>query len=144
MRRRRITSVARFLGAMAVATAVTQLMTPKYESKAEIFISSDAQTLAENTSATTGVLYKISSYANLATHQEVLDRVSQKLDPPLSPDQLEGKVSAKAAAPPVHLTVKALAEEPAARQRFATDGSEGLLQCVVDELRQGARGGRRY
>src|SRR3546814_2892415 len=92
MRRRRITSVARFLGAMAVATAVTQLMTPKYESKAEIFISSDAQTLAENTSATTGVLYKISSYANLATHQEVLDRVSQKLDPPLSPDQLEGKV----------------------------------------------------
>src|SRR3546814_18763987 len=130
MRRRRITSVARFLGAMAVATAVTQLMTPKYESKAEIFISSDAQTLAENTSATTGVLYKISSYANLATHQEVLDRVSQKLDPPLSPDQLEGKVSAAAEATSVILTVQALDEDPAEAQRIARAASEVLAQYI--------------
>ncbi|NYG59782.1 receptor protein-tyrosine kinase [Nocardioides daedukensis] len=132
LRRRRITIVAMFLVAMAVATAVTLLMTPKYESKAEIFISSDAQTLAENTSATTGVLYKISSYANLATHQEVLDRVSQKLDPPLSPDQLEGKVSAEAEATSVILTVKALDEDPAEAQRIARAESEVLAQYIEE------------
>src|SRR3546814_20192752 len=124
MRRRRITSVARFLGAMAVATAVTQLMTPKYESKAEIFISSDAQTLAENTSATTGVLYKISSYANLATHQEVLDRFSQKLDPPPPPAQLKGKIPAEVEPPPVILTVKARDTDPAEAHRHHRPASE--------------------
>lgn len=130
LRRRWITIVAMFLVAVVGAAAVSFLMTEKYESKAEIFISTDAQTVSESAMASYFVPSRIESYADLATHQEVLTRVAKKLGVQMSLDELAGHVSATGEATSVILTVTATADNPELAQKIGAAESRVLADYI--------------
>lgn len=130
LRRRWITIVAMFLAAIIGAATISFLMTDQYESRAEIFISTDSQTVSESAMASYFVPSRIESYADLATHREVLTRASKKLDTPMSVDDLAGHVSAEGEATSLILTLKATADSPELAQQIALAESEVLAEYI--------------
>lgn len=131
LQRRWVTIVVMFLLAVGAAAAISLTMTPKYESRAQIFISTDSRTISESAMASYFVPSRITSYADLATHHEVLSRVLQEEpDLNMTMDELAGHVSAEAETTSVILTVKAQADDAVLAQRLADAESKVLAEYI--------------
>ncbi|MDN5895688.1 MAG: polysaccharide biosynthesis tyrosine autokinase [Nocardioides sp.] len=130
LRRRWSTIVAMFLVAIIGAALVSFLMPKQYESRAEIFIATDSQTVSESAMASYFVPSRIESYADLATHREVLAQVAKKLKGAMSVDELSGHVSATGEATSVILTVTATADDPEPAQQIGLAESQVLAEYI--------------
>lgn len=133
LHRRWVTIVAMFLLAVVVATVVSLSMPDKYESKAEIFISTDAQSISESAMASYFVPSRITSYADLAKHHEVLAQVLTEVKkeyPDMTADELADHVSAEAETTSLILTVKGEAEDPTKAQLICDAESKVLAEYI--------------
>ncbi|WP_235737205.1 YveK family protein [Nocardioides alcanivorans] len=132
LQRRWVTIVAMLVVALGVASVISWvLMDKEYESEAKIFLSADAQSLQESTVASYLVTTRITSYADLADHEEVIRRVAEKVpELGMSASELASAVSAEAEATSVILTVKARADDPETAQTIATAESEVLAEYI--------------
>ena len=94
MRRRWLLITSTVLVAVVAAALVTFNMTPQYASTAGLFVST---TRADSGEAYQGGLFsqqRITSYAELATGQELARRVIAEEDLDLTPQELSQKVEA--------------------------------------------------
>lgn len=132
LQRRWITIVAMLVVALGVASVISWvIMDKEYESEAQIFLSPDSQSLQESTVASYFVTARITSYADLAAHDEVIKQVAAKVpDLGMSESELADAVSAEAEATSVILTVKARAADPRTAQTIAKAESEVLAEYI--------------
>lgn len=132
MRRRWRTIAAFFLLAL-VASAALSAATPRtYESTAKIFISVDTGDSANAYAASLFVPSRIDSYANLATHREVMSRVIGELDLDLGPQQLAEKVEAVREPDTVIINVTVTDGDPRQAQEIARAESETLVNYLIE------------
>ncbi|WP_110208515.1 polysaccharide biosynthesis tyrosine autokinase [Nocardioides daejeonensis] len=130
LQRRWVTIVAMLVVALGIASLVSfVVMDTQYESEAKIFVSADSQSITETVGASYFVQTRITSYAELADHEQVLRQVAAKLGDN-APDDLAGAVSAEAEATSVILTVKAHADTPELAQQIAAAESEVLAEYI--------------
>lgn len=94
IRRRWISIAVVVLVALGISAAVSLSVTPRYESKSRVFISADVSTSTDALAGSTFAAARVQSYASLATSQELLQKVSDKLESKLSPEQLSRMISA--------------------------------------------------
>lgn len=86
--------VALFIIGIAIAGAVSAITPKKYESTAQIYVSTDS---SNTTTAYTGSAYltaKLATYAAMATQSEMMTRSASALHDPKASNGLAGKVSA--------------------------------------------------
>lgn len=79
---------------VALATVLTFLMTPKYESTARLFVSSSAQGQDISTALGQGIYaqQKVLSYAAIASSDKMAESVIQDLNLSASPSEIAGEV----------------------------------------------------
>ncbi len=95
LRRRWRTVVAVLVVTMGVATGINLLVTPQYQSKAQIFLSVDVRDTTDAYAALLFTNNRATSYADLAESTELADRVINQLDLDMTPGQLAGKIDAE-------------------------------------------------
>lgn len=95
LRRRWRSIVAILLLALAVAGAISFLLTPQYESKARIFLSVDVRDTTDAYAAAAFAATRATSYADLAHSTELSNRVIDVLDLDMTPEQLSDEISAE-------------------------------------------------
>ena len=126
MRRRWKLIVSCLVVATAVAAAVTFQMTPQYASTARLFVSTTPSNTGE---AYTGSLFsaqRVTSYADLATGQELSSRVITENDLDLEPAELAERIEATVVPETVILELKVTDPDPKQAQL--------LTQAVAAEL----------
>lgn len=126
MRRRWKLIVSCLIAATAVAAAVTFQMTPQYASSARLFVSTTPSNTGE---AYTGSLFsaqRVTSYSDLATGQELSNRVIDSLGLDLEPADLASRIEATVDPETVILEVSVTDPDPAQTQV--------LTKAVASEL----------
>jgi receptor protein-tyrosine kinase len=117
---------------LVAATIVTFAMTPLYASTAGLFVS----TPTSGSEAYQGSLFsaqRITSYADLATGQELSRRVSQRLDLQTTPKELSEQITASVVPETVNLDITVTDPDPETAQLLAQTTAEELT-TFVDEL----------
>ena len=114
--RRWLTIVVFFLLALIAAGTITYLMTPQYESKSQVYISTQSQEDAVNYNVI--AIQRTQSYAQLADSRDMMQRVIAQMKLDMTPNQLADKVSSSVVelTTIVELTVKD--EDPAVAQEI--------------------------
>lgn len=134
LQRRWITVVSMLIVALGIASVVSfVLMDTEYESQAKIFVAPDSQSLTETATSSYLVQTRITSYAELADHNEVLALVQDELKsdlPGIGVDELEDAVSAEGESTSLILTVKARAADPQDAQLIAAAASKVIAQYL--------------
>lgn len=133
MRRRWLLIVSSMIVAIGVAAAVTFNMTPQYASTAGLFVST---TPSDSNEAYQGSLFsaqRITSYADLATGQELSRRVIERLDLDLEPADLSRQIEATVVPETVNLDITVTDPDPRMAQLVAQTYAEELTG-FVDEL----------
>ncbi len=88
--------------ALLVATAASFLVTPRYESTARIFISTDTKTSQEAFAGSQFTAQRVQSYADLADSREVMRQVVDDRSLDVTPGELAKQVDANVAQDTVH------------------------------------------
>lgn len=133
MRRRWLLIVSSMIVAIGVAAAVTFNMTPQYASTAGLFVST---TPSDSNEAYQGSLFsaqRITSYADLATGQELSRRVIERLDLDLEPADLSRQIEATVVPETVNLDITVTDPDPRRAQLVAQTYAEELTG-FVDQL----------
>lgn len=119
---------------LAGATAATSLMTPKYEAKTQLFVSTqasdDASQLLQGSSFSQ---QRVKSYADIVTSPRVLQPVIDQLGLSLSPRELAASISAEAPLDTVLINVSVRDESAPEAQKIADAVSKQFID-VVQEL----------
>lgn len=89
--RRWLTMVVFFLLALIGAGTITYLMTPEYESKSQVYIST--QSSENDLQVNVIAIQRTQSYAQLADSRDMMQRVIARLNLDMTPNQLADKVS---------------------------------------------------
>jgi capsular exopolysaccharide synthesis family protein len=126
---------------LAGATTATLLMTPQYEAKAQLFVSTqasdDASQLLQGSSFSQ---QRVKSYADIVTSPRVLQPVIDKLDLTVSASQLAEKVGAEAPLDTVLINVSVRNRSAAQAQHIADAVSMQFIDVVQElEKPQGER-----
>ncbi len=133
IRRRWVSVAVCFLLALAVAGAITWQMTPQYESRAQLFISTSE---SDTSTAYQGGLYatqRVASYAELVNEsRQLAERVSNSLGGELDPDQLQQNVTATVKPETVILELAVVDPDAARARDVAQAYAEGLSELVSD------------
>ena len=133
IRRRWVSVVVCFLLALAVAGAITWQMTPLYESRAQLFISTSE---SDTSTAYQGGLYatqRVASYAELVNEsRDLAARVSNSLGGELDPDELQDQVTATVKPETVILELAVVDPDAARARDIAQAYAEGLSEQVSD------------
>jgi capsular exopolysaccharide synthesis family protein len=119
-------------GALLLAVVLTAQMTPQYTSSARLFVST---TQSDSAAAYTGSLFseqRVTSYADLATGQELARQVIERLNLSMEPGELAGKVVASGVPNTVILEIAVNDANPREAQRLAQAVSEQLTNFVAD------------
>ena len=133
IRRRWVSVAVCFLLALAVAGAITWQMTPQYESRAQLFISTSE---SDTSTAYQGGLYatqRVASYAELVNEsRQLAERVSNSLGGELDPDQLQQHVTATVKPETVILELAVVDPDAGRARDIAQAYAEGLSELVSD------------
>jgi capsular exopolysaccharide synthesis family protein len=133
IRRRWVSVAVCFLLALAVAGAITWQMTPQYESRAQLFISTSE---SDTSTAYQGGLYatqRVASYAELVNEsRQLAERVSSSLGGELDPDELQGQVTATVKPETVILELAVVDPDGEQARDIAQAYAEGLSELVSD------------
>lgn len=121
-----------FLLALVASAAISYATTPEYQSRARVFISADTQSLSDAYAAAFFVPGRVESYADLATHREVLQLVIEDLDLDLTPEQLAGRITATVEPETVIIAITATDEDPRLAQAIAQSETEQLVAYLED------------
>lgn len=138
--RRRWKSIAAvFVLALLVSGAVSYATPKEYESTSKVFISADTKNLSDAYAAAFFVPGRVKSYADLATHREVLQAVVDDLDLDMAPAELATKVTAVVQPETVIIVVTATDGDPRQAQEIAASEAEQLVKALEEvETPQGA------
>jgi capsular exopolysaccharide synthesis family protein len=132
--RRRWGSIAVcLLLALGVAGAITWQMTPQYESRAQLFISTSE---SDTSTAYQGGLYatqRVASYAELVNEsRQLAERVANSLGGELDPDELQEQVTATVKPETVILELAVVGPDASQARDVAQAYAEGLSELVSD------------
>src|SRR5664280_2615169 len=124
--------------ALAIAAAIgyTVRATPLYQSSIKLFVSAQERTTDTTSAAYQGGLFsqqRAKSYADLLSGPRVAEAVVASLHLPMTPAQLQAKVSASALPDTVLLTASVTDPKPAQAQRLAS-AIGGQFTDLVDQL----------
>jgi receptor protein-tyrosine kinase len=95
LRRRWVSVVAVILVAVAVAVAISFILTPKYQSKSQVFLRVDVQSVTDEYAASLFAQNRATAYAELAKSTELTQRVINALSLDMTPGQLAGEIDAQ-------------------------------------------------
>ena len=95
LRRRWLSVVAVILVAVAVAAAVSFVLTPKYQSKSQVFLSVDVRNTTDAYAASLFAQNRATAYADLAHSTELAQRVIDQLNLDMTAGELAGEISAE-------------------------------------------------
>ena len=141
IRRRWQTIVVFVLLALLVATAASLLVSPRYESTARVFISTDTKTSQEAIAGSQFTAQRVQSYADLADSREVMRQVIADRSLEVSASKLAKQVDASVAQDTVIITLTVTDDDPAQAQKIAQSTVESL-STVIEQL-ETPRGTRR-
>jgi capsular exopolysaccharide synthesis family protein len=131
--RRRWKTIASMLGAaLIIAAALTFTMTPTYHSTARVFISTNVATSNEAFLASAFGQARVTSYADLATSGEVMEKVIDRLDLNLTPSELADRISADVAEGTVIINLDAQDPDPRIAQQIAQTEAEVLTAYLAE------------
>lgn len=133
MRRRWVLILGSVVVAVAVAAAVTFTMTPQYASTTGLFVSTTPES---STEAYQGGLFsaqRITSYADLATGQELSRRVIDDLGLSMEPEDLAEKIEATVVPETVNLDLTVTDPSPQRAQQLSQTVAQELT-AFVDQL----------
>lgn len=133
MRRRWKLIVSCMLVAVAAAAAVTFNMTPQYASTSGLFVSTTPSSSSEAYQGSLFSAQRITSYADLATGQELSRRVIEQTGIDLEPAELAAKIEATVVPETVNMDVTVTDPDPRTAQLLSQSVAEELTS-FVDEL----------
>lgn len=120
---------------LAAAAASILVLTPTYEGKAQLFVSTQISSGNVNQELFQGSNFsaeRAKSYALLVTSPTVLDTAIAKLSLPLTASELAEKVSAKVPLETVLIEITAESDSPEIAAELANAVSESLAKVIVD------------
>lgn len=133
LRRRWSAVVVVTLATLAVAAALTLLMTPKYTATTRLFFGvQGGESVSELAQGSTFTEKQMTSYAEVANSPLVLDRVVQQLGLPMTAVQLAGDVTASAPTGTVILEIAATSTNAAKAAQIANSIAEQLTSVAGD------------
>ncbi|KRF20979.1 hypothetical protein ASG90_00750 [Nocardioides sp. Soil797] len=130
-RRRWKTIVALLLIALVAAGAYSFLVTPKYESHARVFISTDVEDSSEAIAASLVSSGRVSSYADLATSREIMEKVIAELNLEESPSELADMIKAEVEPLTVIIDINVTHPDPKIAQAIAQTEAEQLTKYIT-------------
>lgn len=130
-RRRWKTIIALFLIALVAAGAYSFLVTPKYESHARVFISTDVEDSSEAIAASLVSSGRVTSYASLATSREIMDKVIGELNLKESPEELADMITTEVEPLTVIIDITVTHPDPKIAQLIAKSESEQLTKFIT-------------
>ncbi|QIX25503.1 polysaccharide biosynthesis tyrosine autokinase [Nocardioides sp. JQ2195] len=130
-RRRWKTIVALLLIALVAAGAYSFLVTPKYESNARVFISTDVEDSSEAIAASLVSSGRVSSYADLATSREIMEKVIGELNLEESPSELADMIKAEVEPLTVIIDITVNHPDPKIAQAIAQSEAEQLTKYIT-------------
>ena len=133
IRRRWRVILGSLLAVVALASIITLNMTPQYESRARLFVSTADQSATEAFQGGTFAIQRVSSYADLVKGQELSGRVIDELGLKITPAALSDKISATVVPETVILEVTATDASPRQAQRISQAVAVALTE-FVDQL----------
>jgi len=131
--RRWLTIVVFFLLSLVAAGALTYAQTPKYQSTARVFISTD--TSGGSVEAFNGSAFaaqRVKSYSELATSRELMQRVISELNLNLTPNQLADKITSEVPTDTVIIVLTVTDPDPAVAQKIAKTESEVFTDYLAE------------
>jgi receptor protein-tyrosine kinase len=130
IQRRWLTIVVFVALALLIATAVSLLVTPRYESTARVFISTETKTSQDAYAASLFTAQRVKSYADLADSREVMQQVIDSLSLDASPGQLAEQVEASVVQDTIIIRLTVTDDDPAQAQKIAQAAAEELSTYV--------------
>ena len=140
LRRRWVTVTAMFLLALFVSASISLSTAKQYESHAKIFVSADTKNLTDAYAVSVFIPGRVKSYANLATHREVLERVATDLDSDVPPGDLVEHITAVVEPDTVIIIVTAREATPDSARTLARAVSENLVEYLIEVETPGGQG----
>lgn len=132
LRRRWLSIVAMIVIAIALASAVTFLATPKYESRAQLFLSVDVRNSSDAYAALLFQANRAASYATLAQSSTLAEQVIDALDLEMSPDELSDRVTAEVIADTALIEIRVADESPRLAQTIARVTTREFASYLAD------------
>jgi len=115
---------------LLLAATVSLLVTPRYESTARVFISTETKSSQDAYAASLFTAQRVKSYADLADSREVMQKVVTALSLDVSPAQLAGQVEASVVQDTVIIRITVTDDDPAQAQKIAQTAAEELSTYV--------------
>ncbi|MCW2856669.1 MAG: ywqD 1 [Marmoricola sp.] len=134
--RRWLTIAVFFVLGLVGGAALTYFQTPQYESTARIFIATDSGANGSTTDALTAnylAQQQVASFSDLVTSRELMQRVIARLNLPLTPAQLSGKIKSTVATGTVIITLTVRDTSPTLAQEIGKAESD-LFTAYIAEL----------
>lgn len=119
LRRRWATIIAVLALGLGIAAAVTFTSTPKYESRAQLFLSVDVTNTSDAYAALLFQSNRAASYATLAQSTTLAERVVDSLDLDMSPDELADNIKANVITDTALIEIVVKDEDPRQAQLIA-------------------------
>ncbi|WP_424466750.1 polysaccharide biosynthesis tyrosine autokinase [Pseudoclavibacter helvolus] len=125
------------LAGVASGAGISILMTPKYESTSELYVSvrsSDSAVAQDIASGTTFARQAVQSYTNIVSKEIVTSRVITELGLEMSPQDLANKISATNELNTVVIQITVEDEDPARAASIANSVASNFVDVIVNEL----------
>ena len=132
LRRRWKTIAAMFLLAVVISGVISAATPKRYESKASVFVTADARNLTESSQGGFFVSQRVQSYAGLAGQRALMQRVIDRLNLTLSPEQLASRVGAEVPEGTMFVNLSAKEDDPNKAQTLATALSEEFAKYIEE------------
>jgi receptor protein-tyrosine kinase len=132
LRRRWMTIALLFVIAVVAASAYTFTATKQYESHAGVFVSADTRDASDAYAEVVAISTRMTSYADLATSTELMNRVISDLDLNLGVDTLREKVGSAPVVNTQQIAITATDPDPHVAQAIARSVSENLASYLEE------------
>lgn len=130
-RRRWRTIAAMFVLALVVAGGYSFAATPVYHSTSRVFISTDVSDSQDAYLASVFAAQRVQSYGELANSRDLMQKVIDKLDLNLTPEELSQKVSATVPQNTVLIQIEVKDTDARLAQQIAQAEAEELTRYVT-------------
>jgi receptor protein-tyrosine kinase len=132
LRRRWKTIAAMFLLAVVISGVISAVTPKRYESTASVFVTADARNLSEFGQGGFAVTGRVASYASLAAQNGLMQRVIDRLNLQLKPDDLASRVSAEVPEGTTFIDISAKEDTAVKAQILATALSEEFVKYIEE------------
>jgi receptor protein-tyrosine kinase len=132
IRRRWISVLAAFLVAVLAAGAISFLITPKYESRSQVFLSVDVRNLTDAYAAQLFAQNRATAYADLAHSTELAQRVINAMNLDMTPEELASNISAEVVASTTLINLTVTDTDAREAQKIADTTTDLFTKYVAD------------